>query len=110
MLLLTVVAGIRTPLPISKLAETDPKAYGELLDNIEILEKHYSEMQDIEFTIQEGQLFMLQTRTGKRAGAAAVKIAVDMVDEGIATIDKVLVVVILTSKSCRCSNMKNVSF
>jgi len=88
-----VVAGIRTPLPISKLAETLPDAYDELLRNIDILENHYSEMQDIEFTIQEGQLFMLQTRTGKRAGAAAVKIAIDMVDEGKATTDKAITMV-----------------
>eukprot|EP01038_Epipyxis_sp_PR26KG_P006074 gene6074-8363_t len=88
-----VVAGIRTPLPISKLEESLPIAYKELLNNIEILEKHYGEMQDIEFTIQEGKLFMLQTRTGKRVGPAAVKIAVDMVDEGLTTPDKAVLMV-----------------
>jgi len=87
-----VVAGIRTPLPISKaqaigdeksLEETMPSAYGQLVDVYEKLESHYRDMQDIEFTIQSGKLYLLQTRTGKRTGFAAVKIACDMVDEGI---------------------------
>jgi pyruvate,orthophosphate dikinase len=87
-----VVAGIRTPLPISKaqaigseksLEETMPAAYGQLVDVYEKLESHYRDMQDIEFTIQSGRLYLLQTRTGKRTGFAAVKIACDMVDEGI---------------------------
>lgn len=81
-----VVAGIRTPLPIDKLEEMMPDVYGELTKVYKNLEKHYLEMQDIEFTIQEGRLFMLQTRTGKRTAAAAVKIAVDMVKEKL--IDK----------------------
>ncbi|MFP4415863.1 MAG: pyruvate, phosphate dikinase [Chitinispirillaceae bacterium] len=78
-----VVAGIRTPEPISRLEEVMPKVYGELNDIRLKLEKHYKEMQDVEFTIQEGKLYMLQTRTGKRTGVAAVKIAVDMVKEGL---------------------------
>mmetsp|Transcript_28670 Transcript_28670/g.28996 ORF Transcript_28670/g.28996 Transcript_28670/m.28996 type:complete len:975 (+) Transcript_28670:109-3033(+) len=85
-----VVAGIRTPEPISTLKDVLPEAYEELLKNVEILEKYYHDMQDIEFTIQEGKLFMLQTRNGKRAGTAAVKIAVDMVKEGLASRDQAL--------------------
>jgi pyruvate,orthophosphate dikinase len=78
-----VVAGIRTPLPISDLKTTMPDVYDEFKENTAILEKHYGDMQDVEFTIQEGKLFMLQTRTGKRGGEAAVKIAVDLVNEGL---------------------------
>lgn len=78
-----VVAGIRTPEPISALERDLPEAYRELLSNCEILERHYKDMQDIEFTVQEGRLFMLQCRSGKRTGAGAVKIAVDMVAEGL---------------------------
>jgi pyruvate, orthophosphate dikinase len=87
-----VVAGIRTPLPISKaqvvgdersLEETMPNVYVQLVDVYKKLESHYRDMQDIEFTIQSGKLYLLQTRTGKRTGFAAVKIACDMVDEGI---------------------------
>ncbi len=78
-----VVAGIRTPDPISRLHEVMPEVYEELNDIRLKLEKHYKEMQDVEFTIQEGKLYMLQTRTGKRTGVAAVKIAVDMVKEGL---------------------------
>jgi len=78
-----VVAGIRTPQPIATLAQALPEAYAELLANVEKLEANFKDMQDIEFTVQEGKLFMLQTRGGKRGGQAAVKIAVDMVDEGL---------------------------
>lgn len=81
-----VVAGIRTPLPISKLAEDMPGIYAELVDIYKTLEQHYREMQDIEFTIQQGTLYMLQTRTGKRTAQSAVRIAVEMVEEGL--IDK----------------------
>lgn len=88
-----VVAGIRTPQPISTLKEALPLAYAELIKNIEILERHYHDMQDIEFTIQEGKLFMLQTRGGKRVGAAAVKIAVDMVNSNLATVKQALLTV-----------------
>ncbi|MBX6752778.1 MAG: pyruvate, phosphate dikinase [Thermorudis peleae] len=80
-----VVAGIRTPQPIHAMAD-DPLlqgAYRQLLDVAERLERHYRDMQDLEFTIEHGKLYMLQTRTGKRTGRAAVKIAVDMVEEGI---------------------------
>lgn len=88
-----VVAGIRTPLPIRKLHETLPVAYDELIRNVATLERHYHDMQDIEFTIQEGKLFMLQTRGGKRVGPAAVKIATSMVDEGLATTDQAIMMV-----------------
>ncbi|MBI5192993.1 MAG: pyruvate, phosphate dikinase [Nitrospirae bacterium] len=81
-----VVAGIRTPFPIEELQKLVPDAYKELVSIYQKLEKHYKDMLDIEFTIQEGILFMLQTRTGKRSAAAALKIAVDMVEEGL--IDK----------------------
>ncbi|MBI3577822.1 MAG: pyruvate, phosphate dikinase [Ignavibacteriales bacterium] len=76
-----VVAGIRTPLPIARLAEQDPKIYGQLDKIRKTLEKHYRDMMDIEFTIQQGKLFMLQCRVGKRTAFAAIKIAVDMVQE-----------------------------
>ncbi len=77
-----VVAGIRTPRPISTLKKTNAQAYKKLVDLKDSLEDHYRDMQDMEFTIQEGELFILQTRNAKRTGAAAVKCAVDMVEEG----------------------------
>jgi pyruvate,orthophosphate dikinase len=78
-----VVAGIRTPRPISELEQVMPKAYTQLREITTRLEKHYKDVQDFEFTIQDNTLYMLQTRNGKRTGLAAVNIAVDMVDEGI---------------------------
>lgn len=81
-----VVAGIRTPLPIAELKNISPEAYTELVNIGERLETHYRDMQDVEFTIQDGRLYMLQTRNGKRTGQAAVRIAVEMVEEGL--IDK----------------------
>ena len=81
-----VVAGTRTPKPIAELTKIMPKAAAELQRVCKSLEKHYREMQDVEFTIEDGKLWMLQTRTGKRTGFAAIRIAVDMVDERI--IDK----------------------
>jgi len=80
-----VVAGIRTPKPIIELKNDIPSAYNELLRIKDILEKHYRDIQDFEFTIEKGKLFMLQTRTGQRTPVAAVKIAVDMVEEGVIT-------------------------
>jgi pyruvate,orthophosphate dikinase len=80
-----VVAGIRTPQPISQLRDVMPAVYGEFRQIAERLERHYRDMQDLEFTIERGRLYMLQTRSGKRTAAAAVKIAADMVDEGIIT-------------------------
>jgi pyruvate,orthophosphate dikinase len=81
-----VVAGIRTPKDISELNNLMPDVYDEFIEVTETLEQHYHDMQDIEFTIQEGDLFLLQTRTGKRTADAAVNIAVDMEEEGL--IDK----------------------
>ncbi|MFS8627980.1 MAG: pyruvate, phosphate dikinase [Limnochordales bacterium] len=81
-----VVAGIRTPSPISELKTLMPEVYEELADIARRLEQHYRDVQDIEFTVEEGRLYMLQTRTGQRTAQAAVRIAVDMVDEGL--IDK----------------------
>ncbi|MBM4120520.1 MAG: pyruvate, phosphate dikinase [Nitrospira sp.] len=78
-----VVAGIRTPLPVNALARTLPKAYQDLENTYKRLEKHYRDMLDLEFTIQEGKLYMLQTRVGKRTGISAVRIATDMVKEGL---------------------------
>ena len=80
-----VVAGIRTPNHISHLQETNPEVYQQFVEIAEKLEKHYRDMQDMEFTIEKGKLYMLQTRNGKRTAAAAVKIAVDLVDEGLLT-------------------------
>ncbi|MEM9645835.1 MAG: PEP/pyruvate-binding domain-containing protein, partial [Planctomycetota bacterium] len=80
-----VVAGIRTPQPVSDMGKWDRKAHKELMEIKKTLENHYKEMQDIEFTIEKGKLFMLQTRTGKRNGIAAVKIACDMVKEKLIT-------------------------
>ena len=78
-----VVAGIRTPLHISELKNRMPQVYQQLHDITSRLEKHYRDMQDFEFTIQEGRLYMLQTRNGKRTGLAAVRVAIDMVKEGL---------------------------
>ncbi|MGH7810251.1 MAG: pyruvate, phosphate dikinase, partial [Candidatus Binatia bacterium] len=78
-----VVAGIRTPRPIAELSQALPKAASELRRVCKLLERHYREMQDVEFTIENGKLWMLQTRTGKRTGFAAIRIAVDMVEERI---------------------------
>jgi len=80
-----VVAGIRTPKQIDELANEMPQTYQELLRVADILEHHYRDMQDMEFTIEKGKLYMLQTRSGKRTARAAVKIAVDMVKEGLIT-------------------------
>ena len=78
-----VVAGVRTPQPITKLAEDLPECYKEFMEIATKLEKHYRDMQDMEFTIQEGKLYFLQTRNGKRTAPAAINIACDLVDEGM---------------------------
>lgn len=85
-----VVAGIRTPQDISQLKEVMPHAYDEFVEICDILEKHYKDMQDMEFTIENEKLYMLQTRNGKRTADAALKIACDMVDEGLLTKDEAL--------------------
>ena len=88
-----VVAGVRTPQTIDQLKEVMPEAYEEFKKICGILEHHYHDMQDMEFTIENKKLFMLQTRNGKRTAAAALKIACDMVDEGLVDIDKALLMV-----------------
>jgi pyruvate,orthophosphate dikinase len=86
-----VVAGIRTPHPIAELGDSLPEAYAQLRDIAERLERHYGDMQDFEFTIEEGRLYMLQTRTGKRTGIAAVRVGTDMVDEGLITREEAVI-------------------
>jgi len=85
-----VVAGIRTPQSIDLLKQINPEVYDQFVKIADILEKHYKDMQDMEFTIEKGKLFMLQTRNGKRTAAAAIKIAVDLVNEGMVTKEEAL--------------------
>ena len=80
-----VVAGIRTPLHIDELAKRMPDVYKQFMDTIKLMENHYRDMQDMEFTVEDGKLYFLQTRNGKRTPAAALKIACDLVDEGLIT-------------------------
>ncbi|MBR6779256.1 MAG: pyruvate, phosphate dikinase [Clostridia bacterium] len=80
-----VVAGVRTPMPIAKMAEVMPECYEQFLKICSTLENHYRDMQDMEFTIEDKKLYMLQTRNGKRTAAAAIKIACDLIDEGMIT-------------------------
>ena len=86
-----VVAGIRTPEPIAAMRERLPEAYAQLIDTLKRLETHYRDMQDIEFTVEEGKLFLLQTRGGKRTAAAALRIAVDMAGEGLISREEAVV-------------------
>jgi pyruvate, orthophosphate dikinase len=86
-----VVAGIRTPEPVEAMRKRLPEAFDELVETIRRLEEHYKEMQDIEFTVEDGKLFLLQTRSAKRTAAAALKAAVDMVDEGLITREEAVV-------------------
>ena len=85
-----VVAGIRTPMHLSELSKRMPKVYKQLERVRQTLEKHYRDMQDLEFTVEHGKLYMLQTRTGKRTPSAAFQIAVDMVDEGLIKVEEAL--------------------
>ena len=85
-----VVAGIRTPRHLSEMNDVLPQAYEQLVDTMTKMEHHYKDMQDMEFTVQDGQLYLLQTRNGKRTAAAALKVASDMVDEGIITREEAL--------------------
>ena len=78
-----VVAGVRTPMPISEMADKFPEAFAQFQKVCAILEDHYRDMQDMEFTVENGKLYMLQTRNGKRTAPAALKIACDLVDEGM---------------------------
>ena len=88
-----VVAGIRTPLPVAQMAEAFPEAYVDLVKNTTALENHMHDMQDCEFTVQDGKLFMLQTRNGKRTGPAALQIAVDLEKEGLVTKEEAVLMV-----------------
>ena len=85
-----VVAGVRTPMPIAEMADKFPEAYAQFTEVCKILENHYRDMQDMEFTIENNKLYMLQTRNGKRTAAAALKIACDLVDEGMITEEEAL--------------------
>ncbi len=85
-----VVAGVRTPMPISQMAEVLPEVYNQFLEVCKTLENHYCDMQDMEFTIEQGKLYMLQTRNGKRTAAAAIKIACDLIDEGMISEEEAL--------------------
>ena len=80
-----VVAGVRTPMHISEMEEKFPEAFEEFKKVCKTLEEHYRDMQDMEFTVEHGKLYMLQTRNGKRTAQAALKIAIDMVKEGLIT-------------------------
>ena len=85
-----VVAGVRTPMPIAQMAKVLPDVYAQFQEVCKTLENHYRDMQDMEFTIEQGKLFMLQTRNGKRTAAAAIKIACDLIDEGMITEEEAL--------------------
>ena len=85
-----VVAGVRTPKAIATLEQDMPEVYVQFMDIATKLEQHYKDMQDMEFTIENGKLYFLQTRNGKRTANAALRIAVDMVDEGLLTVDEAL--------------------
>ena len=84
------MAGIRTPRPLAEMREVLPEAYDELIDTMHRMEAHYRDMQDMEFTVENGKLFLLQTRNGKRTAAAALKVASDLVDEGVITKEEAL--------------------
>ena len=88
-----VVAGVRTPMPIAQMAEKFPAAYAQFVKVCEILENHYHDMQDMEFTVEHGQLYMLQTRNGKRTAPAALQIAVDLVAEGHKTEEEAVLMI-----------------
>ena len=88
-----VVAGVRTPMPIAMMAEKFPEAYAQFVNVCALLEDHYRDMQDMEFTVEHGKLYMLQTRNGKRTAKAALKIAVDLVNEGMITKEKALTMI-----------------
>ena len=85
-----VVAGVRTPMPISEMEQKFPEAFKQFLEVCQTLENHYRDMQDMEFTVEHGKLYMLQTRNGKRTAAAAIKIACDLIDEGMISEEEAL--------------------
>ena len=88
-----VVAGVRTPMPITQMAQQFPQAYAEFVEVCDKLEKHYRDMQDMEFTVENGKLYMLQCRSGKRTAPAALKIACDLVDEGMRTPEEAVLMI-----------------
>ena len=88
-----VVAGVRTPMPIAQMANEFPDAYKQFVEVCSILENHYHDMQDMEFTVEKGKLYMLQTRNGKRTAPAALKIACDLVDEGMKTEEEAVLMI-----------------
>ena len=88
-----VVAGVRTPMPIAQMADQFPEAYAEFVNVCDVLEKHYHDMQDMEFTVENGKLYMLQCRNGKRTAQAALKIACDLVDEGMKTPEEAVLMI-----------------
>jgi len=88
-----VVAGVRTPMPIAQMAEKFPEAFEQFKNVCQILEDHYKDMQDMEFTVEHGKLYMLQTRNGKRTATAAIKIACDLIDEGMKTEEEALLMI-----------------
>ena len=88
-----VVAGVRTPMPIAQMAEQFPEAYADFVKVCDLLEKHYHDMQDMEFTVENGKLYMLQCRNGKRTAPAALQIACDLVDEGMKTEEEAVLMI-----------------
>ncbi len=88
-----VVAGVRTPMPIAQMEQKFPEAYAQFVDVCQLLENHYHDMQDMEFTVEHGKLYMLQTRNGKRTAKAALKIACDLVDEGMITAQQAVMMI-----------------
>ena len=88
-----VVAGVRTPMPIAQMADQFPEAYNDFVNVCDVLEKHYHDMQDMEFTVENGKLYMLQCRSGKRTAQAALKIACDLVDEGMKTPEEAVLMI-----------------
>ena len=88
-----VVAGVRTPMPIAQMAEKFPQAYADFIKVCDNLENHYRDMQDMEFTVENGKLYMLQCRNGKRTAQAALKIACDLVDEGMRTEEEAVMMI-----------------
>ncbi len=88
-----VVAGVRTPMPIAQMAEKFPEAFQQFQNVCKLLEDHYKDMQDMEFTVEHGKLYMLQTRNGKRTATAAIKIACDLIDEGMKTEEEALLMI-----------------
>ena len=100
-----VVAGVRTPMPIAQMEQEFPEAFKEFVKVCETLENHYRDMQDMEFTVENRKLYMLQTRNGKRTAQAALKIACDLVDEGMRTEEEAVAMIDprnITSSTVRC--------